>query len=158
MSDGAGFGLGAEQAMRTVLGADQPAEEDLMTVAEMREKLLTARPPEGTTKATGWTYDDAANYAARLILEYFLADPRRASIPTENEYEHDAEGHLVYDETRGLNVVTTGLYDVMSGDGIPIDDLGLSGFQWGWAVNAARRCVELPPVPNPALLTVNVEP
>lgn len=157
MSDGAAFGLGADQAMRAVLGGDQPAEEDLMSVGEMREKILTARPPEGPSAASGWTYDDAANYAARLVLEYLLADPRRASIPTENEYEHGADGRLVSNGSGGLNLVTAGLYETMKGDGVPIDDLGLSGFMWGWAVNAARRCVELPPVPNPAIVAIDVE-
>jgi len=29
-----------------------------------------------------------------------------------------------------------------------------SGFQFGWALNAVRAIVELPPVPNPAILTI----
>ena len=41
-----------------------------------------------------------------------------------------------------------GLYDVMTDDGVVHED-GLSGFQWGWALNAARRCVELGPVAEP---------
>lgn len=32
-----------------------------------------------------------------------------------------------------------------------------TGFQVGWAVNAARRCANLPPVPNPAIITVEVK-
>lgn len=33
---------------------------------------------------------------------------------------------------------------------------GLSGFQWGWAVNAAAALLEQPPVPNPAIWAIKV--
>jgi hypothetical protein len=33
---------------------------------------------------------------------------------------------------------------------------GCSGFQWGWAVNAARSILNLDAVPNPALMTISV--
>jgi len=32
----------------------------------------------------------------------------------------------------------------------------LTGFLWGWAVNAARYCLALPPVINPAIMTINI--
>lgn len=146
MTDGAQLGIGAEAAMKAVLGGDTPDEQ--MSVLVMRDRILAA------SAETATDYDGAANYAAKLILEYLLADPRRASIPTENVYKHDADGHATFNSTGGLTLVTPGLYGVMKEDGVPIDDLGLSGFQWGWAVNAARRCVELPAVPNPAIITI----
>lgn len=43
-------------------------------------------------------------------------------------------------------------YDAMKAAGHDLGALGLTGFQWGWALNAARRCVELPPLPNPAIM------
>ena len=30
----------------------------------------------------------------------------------------------------------------------------MTGFMWGWGVNAARRCLDLLPVHNPAILTI----
>jgi hypothetical protein len=36
--------------------------------------------------------------------------------------------------------------------------LGITGFQWGWAVNAARFAESLPPEPNPAIITVETSP
>lgn len=93
-------------------------------------------------------YESTARYAAKLILVYLLDDPRRASIPSENVYEKDAEGRMAWPAV----VTAPGLYEVMKEEGIAIDDLDLTGFMWGWAVNAARRCVELPPVANPAIV------
>jgi hypothetical protein len=92
-------------------------------------------------------YSECARRVARTILEYYLADPRRASIPTETVYQEPVDWSNPV-------VAERGLYDVMKDDGYPLGDLGLTGFQWGWAVNAARRCVELPPAPNPAILTI----
>lgn len=151
MSDGAQLGVGAERALATILGGEpQPSLDEIETVEQMRERILA------TTEADATTYDGMATFAAKLILEYLLADPRRAAIPTENVYEKDENGRLVFNSEGGLNLVTPGLYEVMKADGIPLDKLGLTGFMWDWAVNAARRCVEAPAVPNPAILTIHV--
>jgi len=34
---------------------------------------------------------------------------------------------------------------------------GMTGFQHGWALNAARKVLAMPPVPNPALLEIEIE-
>ncbi len=143
MSDGAHLGMSAESALSVILSGDDPAEKPTMDPAEMREWILSAQD-----LGDAFDYDSCARYAARLILEYLLADPRRAQIPTEVVYQLDDRGQMVWPAV----VITPSLYDAMKADGIPIDALGLSGFMWGWAVNAARRCCELPPVPNPAIL------
>jgi hypothetical protein len=39
-----------------------------------------------------------------------------------------------------------------------LSDLGLTGFMWGWAVNAARYSLELPLEPNPAIVVLPVGP
>lgn len=148
--DGAHLGVSADRALKTILGgAPQPADHERMDAATMRAWILAAEPEHSRD-----SYEECARYAAKLVLEYLLADPVRVAIPTENVYEEDESGGLVYNSTGGLNLVTPGLYERMKADGIPLSDLGLSGFQWGWAVNAARRCVELPPVANPAILTI----
>lgn len=137
MSDGAHLGVGAERALGTVLGNDpQPAAEERMSAGEMAEWVMAA------TSADANSYDGCARYAAKLVLTWLLEDPTRASSPPENEYD-DA-----------YNVTTPGWYDRMKADGSPVASLDLTGFMWGWAVNAARRCVELPPSPNPAIVSI----
>lgn len=139
MSDGAHIGIGAERAIGTILGGEaQPTKDERRSPDQMRDWLLAATLNDATT------YDGAARYASKLVLKYLSADPDRLSLPVEN----------VYDDQ--YNVVTPGLYDRMKRDGIPIDDLGLTGFMWGWAVNAARYSLTAPPVPNPAILTINI--
>lgn len=148
MSDGAHAGISADRALDTILGgAPAPTEDEGQTAEEMRAEImaLTEDPH---------TYGGTANWTAKLILEWLLADPRRAQFPIENVYEHDDAGNLVFNAEGGLNLIEHGWYDRMKDDGIDLADLGLSGFMWGWAVNAARRCLELPPVANPAIINI----
>jgi hypothetical protein len=41
-------------------------------------------------------------------------------------------------------------------EGTPLGEIlmGMSGFQWGWAHNAARTLCEMPEVQNPALVVM----
>jgi hypothetical protein len=75
-------------------------------------------------------YGECARFAGKLVLNWFLTYPEQTQ---------------------------TDPYQAMKDSGIPLSNLGLTGFQWGWAVNAARRCLELEPIPNPAILTIEVE-
>lgn len=154
MSDGAAFGIGAERALGTILGGEPaPTEEEGMSVAEMTEWLVNA--PAATDPAALTSYGECARAVAGEILRWALANPQRyARTPAENEYEHDAEGKLVFNDEGGLNLVQVGLYGVLKDEGVALDLLGITGFQWGWAYNAARRCLELPPEPNPAIVTL----
>lgn len=151
-SDGAHVGVGAERALSTILGGEpEPAEtgEKTMSPVEMRKHLEAAQPN---------FYDGTAAYAGKLILHFLLDDPTRTSIPTENVYDMErfrAEGEPW--NRFGEYLSEPGLYEVMKDAGEPWNEIGrldLTGFMWGWAVNAARYCVELPPKPNPALLTI----
>jgi hypothetical protein len=107
---------------------------------------------KGNEPYTDEDYGDCARVAARAILEAFLAEPSLAAMPTETKYDWDA------DPDRGANgikpefLIHRGLSAELKERGIVLPS-GMSGFQWGWAVNAARYCVELPPAPNPAILT-----
>lgn len=143
MSDGAHLGVSAERALTTILGGDPPpAEDEQMGIVEWRQWIML--PDQEPLD-----YGEYARRVARMVLEFWLEDPQRAQIPAENVYEEDAAGCLT--------VITPGLYEVMRQHGLSLTELGITGFQWGWAVNAARRCVELPPVPNPAIITVSRE-
>lgn len=145
--DGAHEGVAAEAAMKAAIGGEQPAS--VQTVQEMAASIMAVTPDDANT------YDGCARYAAKLIMEWLLEDPSRAAGPTENVYELGDDGRMVWPAV----VVTAGWYDRMKEDGHAgaLEQLGLTGFQWGWAVNAARRCVELPPVPNPAIVTIGAE-
>lgn len=154
------MGVGAGRALDTVLsGAPQPKARDKRDPDEMRAWLLAADPdPER------WDYEEAARYVGRVILEAFLADPRLASVPTETVYDWDeikkdprwTTAHGV--EVMKEHVIAEGLYETLKqrdpSTKRMLETSGLTGFQWGWAVNAARYCVELPPAPNPAILTI----
>lgn len=109
------------------------------------------------------SYNNASLFTAKLILTWLLEEPSRALSPIENEYALDDNGRMKWVDDNGnptplshghAIVRTHGWYDRMKADGYALGDLGLTGFMWGWAVNAARRCVELPSVPNPAILTL----
>jgi hypothetical protein len=153
MSDGAHAGVDAERALGTILGGEPAPDETgekTMSPVEMRAKLEAQEQPEG--------YDGTATYAGKLILHFLLDDPSRASIPNENVYDREAfrRDGKPWDKFSDY-IVQAGLYEVMRDAGEPwaeVTRLDLTGFMWGWAVNAARYCVELPPVPNPAIITV----
>jgi hypothetical protein len=150
MSDGATVGVNAERALKTILGGEpEPGPEEMESVESMRARLLamdTAREPTG--------YGDCAEMAAAMVLRWLLEDPERAVGPVESEYDWtDFDG----DMSKPPKVIAIGWYGRMKADGVDLERLGLSGFMWGWAANAARRCVELPPVANPAILTVSTE-
>jgi hypothetical protein len=152
MNDGAHVGVGAKRALDTILGGDpSPTEEECETVEQMRERILAA-PIEAKD------YDGAATACARLILEAWKKYPQLVEVPHENIYLKDEAGNLV--------IVDDGLVQLVPGLHAALKSLyrdrqealeiltGLTGFMWGWAVNAANRCLDLPPVANPALLEI----
>lgn len=151
--DGAHLGYSAETSLKAILGAEQPAEDAAMDPRQMMEWILSA-PGEPFPDDNGQAYDACARYAARLVLQWLLADPTRAQSPTETEYDWNADPDRGVEGRKPEYTKAVGWYDRMKDDGVPIGDLGLSGFMWGWAVNAARRCAELPAVPNPAIMTI----
>lgn len=151
-SDGAHEGVGAQRALETILGASPaPDPDEGESAPAMFQRLVTMeRPAE-------FDYSSCADWAASQILKWLLADPSRALLPVENVYKRYRDGRLAYNEEGGLIRLQDGWYDVMKKDGFDLSDLGLTGFMWGWAANAARRCVELPPVSNPAIVTITSE-
>jgi hypothetical protein len=140
--DGAHLGYGPEAAMRGAIGGERPKK--LMTAMEMRELIEQAREP-----ATD--YNGSGLLAAKYVLGYLERHPEDSEAPADSEREYDAAWKVI-----GTKVV--GLTDLIERKepetAAAIDAVGLSGFLWGWAVNAARRCLELPPVHNPAILTI----
>ena len=124
-----------------------------MSVAEMRDRLLAA--PRCTDPAAMAGYSECAESVAGEILRWALANPERyANTPMESEItwpeKPDGSGKDYNNPIYGRR----GLYEVLKEEGIALDVLGITGFQWGWAYNAAARCLELPPKPNPAIMTI----
>jgi hypothetical protein len=133
--DGADLNIPAEAALRAVLGGEQP--ESLSD--EAFEQQIRTAPLDPAD------YGAAATYAARLCLEFLEAHPEHHATPIEAVGEW-RDGEYV--------MVRPGLYDVMKAAGVPLSDLQLSGFQWGWASNAARHLLGLDHQPNPAIVTL----
>lgn len=153
--DGAHAGYSASQAMGYIIGG-QPLPEQPMTAADMRDRIMSTdlidwwqwakdqglpggfaeRTPEQSALGNE-AYGRAADALARVMLEAMLADPRLS----------DAEDSVLTDTLRER--LTPEVYEVIVGQ--------VSGFQWGWARNAARRCLELGPLPNPALIEVRAD-
>lgn len=164
MSDGAHLGVSANRALKTVLGGEpSPDESEQQAPDEMREWLLAAppvedfqaeldsRPPD--EKYTDEDYGECARVAAKVILEAFLADPRLAAAPPEMEYDWDADPDRGSQGMKAEFIIHPGLSRLLSERDVTLP-VGMSGFQWGWAVNAARFCVELPAAPNPAIIEI----
>ena len=147
--DGAHLGYGAEAAMRGVIGGEEPPKR--MDVTEMREYIMAAPESAGN-------YDDCARIAAKVVLGVLDTHPQAVNMPADSKHEWPKKPDGSTDWDAEPTITELGLYEFIR-DSVPdayarLDDLGLTGFQWGWAVNAARRCCELPPVPNPAILEI----
>ena len=139
--DGVAEGLTAEEALGVVLGGEPAPDEKVRSTMEMAERIRATTGPSD--------YSGTAEWCAHLILDWLEADPTRAQGPTENVYRVE-DGKTIY----AAPYAEVGWYDRMKADGIDLASLDLTGFMWGWAVNAARAIVELPPVPNPAIMTI----
>lgn len=150
MTDGAHLNIGANDAMKFVVGGgDRPKP---MTDAEFEASIRTA-PYESE-----FDYGTSSNAIARSVLEAYEKYPQLRDLSIDHLYLHDEHGDIDWSNPIVLNVE---LYDVMKKlhpEGSLVRELyaGMSGFMWGWAVNAARKVLGLGPMPNPAILTFTV--
>lgn len=91
-------------------------------------------------------YSNAAYYAAQVLMRCAAVDPdvfaAEAQRFREDPYCDAFEALIPRDDTRTVReIVFVGQY-------------GLTGFQWGYAINAALTLLEQPGAPNPAILTI----
>ena len=131
-SDGAHSGIGAERALKTILGGEPaPAEDEMESREQVRKRIMAAPGPGGEWRVE--TYGQAADAIAKALVFLIEEDPS-----------------LLGDDK------ADGLYDLIEKRWPGFDDRigGASGFQVGWATNCARWLYEQRPVPNPALLTI----
>ena len=129
---------------------DQAAAPE--SIEELRARILSA-PIDGTT-----SYEGCADACARLILEAWARWPQLLELPTEDVLLQ-ADGKMVLIDNCPV-IVVHGLYDALKAVYRDRPDaqsvfMELTGFMWGWAFNAALRCIDQPPAPNPALVTIS---
>ena len=117
----------AEDEMKTVMGGEAEDKE-----YDLAERVRNAIPASGD-------YSGCAEYAAQRIMAAAARDPRAFASAVE-EYRANpytsAIDMLLTPEDRA-EIIESGW--------------GITGFQWGWAVNSALYLMEQPPAPNPAI-------
>jgi hypothetical protein len=151
-SDGAHLGVSAERALATILGGEpSPSQDEQMDAETFRTWILTANRDD--------SYGETARLCARYLLEYLGAHPEDMRLPIHRTYDWDrarAELGRSPDTVEEMERYRTGdgLFDRAAASNPRLKEMDLTGFMVGWAFNAARRCLELPPAPNSALLTV----
>lgn len=153
-ADGAHLGVSAERALKTILGGEPaPTEDEQMDADTFREWIKTADRHD--------TYEEGARLCARYLLEYLIAHPEDMQRPLDATYDWNrlrAEhgDTFVAAEVLPKYRLSEGLFDLAATANPDLKAMtpDLTGFMVGWAFNAARRCLELPPAPNPALMEV----
>lgn len=108
------------------------------------EDIEKAVPPAAFEGSMDDGYNNCANHACKVILAAARRSPvefRKAlDAFREDPYSHGID-ELLTSEERDL------LFE---------GEWGLTGFQWGWAVNTAAYLLEQAPVPNPAIMTLRM--
>jgi hypothetical protein len=154
-ADGAHLGVSAERALKTILGGEpEPTEDEQMDADTFRQWIRTADRSDD--------YGECARLCARYLLEYLTAHPEDMQLPLDATHDWarlraEMGDQFPEPEVLAKYQLSEGVWDRAVLAFPQLHDLGLTGFQAGWAFNAARRCLELPPAPNPALLTVEVQ-
>lgn len=159
MSDGSSQGMTAEGALGVILGGDEPPSPDAMDT-EHTPDAWAARLLAKDDNING--YDEHAQVLAKYILLAIQRMPMLARLGSEAQYLVDEDdGRPLYERTHYGTVVVPAI------DG-PLKDVvytdpehpfrralnAATGFSFGWAVNIVRYALELPPLPNPAIITV----
>jgi hypothetical protein len=153
MSDGASQGIGPQRALDTVLGGKPAPEKDEgLELAEMERKIRKARL--GSDEELG--YEGCGWACARIVLEYLEHHPEDVGAPIDNLYDWDRWKADGQPQVLKPYLLTDGLYERIKRKdeerGKQLENLGLTGFLWGWGFNAAVRVMGQPTQPNPAIL------
>lgn len=158
-NDGAQQGIRADQALNVILGGQPEAEQEHDDDDTVRARVLAA----SETRREATDYSDAADIAAGLVLRFYAARPDAVTWPGEPTYEwrvpggqwarHYPKGAERY-EIESRTVGPDLYHEVNEFFEGRLSDLGVTGFQWGWAVNCAKHLMGAPPVPNPAIMVI----
>jgi len=148
--DGAHLGYGMEEALKEVLGGEGPAPRQ--TVQELRDRIEAA-----DATAENGSYDAGGYAIAKTVLHFLMRHPEAGDMPADSDHEWPKKANGEPDWNAKPTVTRMGLYDYIKETepdlykNTPVFR-EMTGFMWGWGVNAARRCLEMPPVPNPAIV------
>ncbi len=146
-SDGAHLNIPANDAMKAAIGGE---DTTVMTDADFEQMIREA--PLGLPMSD-YDYGTYSNAVARIVLEAYETYPQLQTISDEHVYLQDAEGNTLW-EPPGPIALNKSLYDIIKMIYEEHEEffMEMSGFQWGWAMNAARKVLGLGAVPNPALV------
>ncbi len=145
MSDGAHQGIGAERALKTILGGEPlPTKDEGDDREGMERRIFSVSYPLTT-------YDDAALYTAPFILTTLRAHPEIAAQPVDTEYDGENSAH---DRIVVARKGWPELLKEVDADGYEKAVDEITGFMGGWAVNAVRFVLDLPAVSNPAIIEI----
>lgn len=152
--DGADLGITADSALKVVLGGEPQEEQVTRTPAEMRAMIEAAPLDAGG-------YGGCANACARLVLGFMERHPETHRMPADSKHEWPTKADGSTDWNATPTVIEEGVYEAIKRLEPELYEQHrehifgeLTGFMWGWAVNAAKYCLDLPPVPNPAIVTI----
>ena len=160
MSDGAHLGIDARRALDTILGgADQPTSEERSTLEETRARIMAAplfsgeKPWETDREAYALVADSIAHAFLVLIEEdATLLDPR---LYPETYLNGEPMDEWLKGKTMDPSSV---LWEAMKERWPEANEWcgGASGFQVGFALNAALYAAGKDLTPNPAIIEVEV--
>jgi hypothetical protein len=157
-ADGAHLGVSAGRALSTILGGEpSPSPDEQMDADTFRAWIKSA--PDTISEGGEEGYSETARLCARYLLEYLETHPEDTRLPLDATYDWErarAELGRAPESVEEMERYRTGdsLWDRASQADLRLKDMDLTGFMVGWAFNAARRCLEMPPAPNPALLEI----
>lgn len=156
-NDGSNLGVSAERALKTILGGEpEPEGEELATREQVRARLAAAprlqdihvriEARQGVkVEVLYWQgmelnlgYGEAADVAARAILDFIETYPEYEDAPGENQYAEDCWEGFDGSAEKMPKPIRLGLYDLMKAAGHDLGKLDLTGFMWGFAYNTAR--------------------
>lgn len=155
-ADGAHAGVGADRALKTILGGEPAPTEDEVMSDEAFAQYIREAPDDPHD------YGDYARLIAKLGLAMAEAHPEIdwSHVPASDEAEYPdgvGDGSDWEERYKNRRIVREG-FDTLWKRFDPLSyKLAVSeatGFQWGWGVNAVRKVLGLGPVANPAIIEV----
>jgi hypothetical protein len=159
MSDGANLGVSASVALGKILGGKNIPEDEIKTKEQVRDRITAQfADPASIYPGREWlkeseggdSYGRAADYLAGAVLAYFTERPEARGWPTDRTYE-TVDGKYV-----PVGPDLYGEVKAFAGEAGRRVFEDCTGFMWGWGVNTARWVCDLPPNPNPAIMTIGL--
>jgi hypothetical protein len=145
-ADGAHLNLGADDAMRKIVGGVEPP-------APMAFDVFCARIRAAVDVPTD--YGGTSESVAKYLLRYLEEHPEHRDLPLDDVYDWEAWRATSMQEHPPK--VGDGVWSLAKAAYPEMKTVaeGITGFMAGWAFNAARHCLGLGPVSNPAIVEIS---